>query len=75
MEGMATNNDQPKKIGRPRHGVNPKSPMTVRLPPEMLDAIAKQLAESRRTLSVEVQIALEEYLTKHGKWPPKKAGR
>lgn len=74
---MATEDKTPRKVGRPRTGRDPKTAVTIRLPPAMLDALALQLAETRRNLSVEVQIALEEYLAKHGKWPPSKtkAGR
>ena len=58
-------------------GRAPKKPMTIRLAPELIDAIAQQVAESRRNVSVECEIAIEEYLSKLGKWPPrnKKPGR
>lgn len=75
---MAAEPKQPKhpKIGRPLTGRVPKVPITFRVPPALRAALANMAVSTRRLPSTEVEIALEEYLSKHGFWPPKdKAGR
>lgn len=62
---------QPKReAGQPdldsaRTGV----PLMVYLPPEVRDALGRAVAASRRSLTTEVIICLEQYLTGLGFWP------
>ncbi len=46
----------------------------LRLSGRLVDLVRELAGEHRRTLTTEVTIALEEYLKKHGKWPPPDAG-
>ena len=50
-----------KRAGKPLH---------VWIPEALRDAIDKAAEVNRRHLTSEVEIALEEYLTKQGLWPP-----
>lgn len=40
---------------------------------ELRDALDAMCAKTRRDVVVELSIALEEYLSKHGLWPPKES--
>jgi hypothetical protein len=41
-----------------------------RLPAALYEQLVKLKQRDRRPMTVEIQIALEEYLTKKGLWPP-----
>jgi hypothetical protein len=45
-------------------------PLNLWIPVALRDALDAQLARSRRPLTTEVIIALEQYLTTQGLWPP-----
>lgn len=59
-----------KKRGRPASGYN--VPIQIRVSPEIAAALELLISRSRRTRNVELTIAIEEYLTANGVWPPKK---
>ena len=46
------------------------SPLHVWIDPALKKALDQALKISRRKLNAEVAVALEEYLTKQGLWPP-----
>jgi len=46
-----------------------EKPLFVRLPSSIRAAVKALSKKSRRPVSTEVTIALEEYLSKHGLWP------
>jgi hypothetical protein len=50
----------------PKH----EKPLFLRLPPAYHDALAQLARKSRRTLTAEATIALEEYFAKNGMSPP-----
>lgn len=50
-----------KRIGKP---------LNVWIASDLRDAFEEQRRRSRRNLRQEVSVALEEYLAKHGLWPP-----
>lgn len=60
------------------HGKKPKArqikgpcrALTVWLPEKLRNQFDLLVLQHRRPLTVEVEIALEEYLSKHGLWPP-----
>lgn len=62
---MVVMTKKPSKKKSSRKGV----PLNIWLPEDLRAAIDEQVQESRRPLTTEVIIALEEYLSKHGKWP------
>lgn len=45
-------------------------PVYMRLPVSLKKALEKSAQKNRRTFTTEAEIALEEYLTKTGDWPP-----
>lgn len=46
----------------------------VRLPEKFRMYLLSLQKQTRRTITMEVQLALEEYLKKHGIWPPEEEG-
>jgi hypothetical protein len=62
-----------KKIDKPdedRHA----STFMVRLPEVYRDQLRKLRETTRRPMTTEIQIALEEHLAKSGLWPPEETG-
>jgi hypothetical protein len=57
---------KPSKKNAPRSG----KPLNVWIGAPLRDALDAMIAKSRRSLTSEVSIALEEYLAKQGFWPP-----
>lgn len=74
IRGMATRKNRPStgsaKIDRVRVGRN----INVWINPVLGALFDEQLKESRRTLTAEIEVALEHYLASLGKWPPKARG-
>jgi hypothetical protein len=60
-----------KQNGGDRH----TSGFMVRLPEAFRTQLQQMCAQTRRTMTVEIQIALEEYLAKSGLWPPQEPGK
>jgi hypothetical protein len=56
---------RPKKIHEPRRSVG------YRLPERLLDALADVADENRRSFTAELEIAIEAYLAKLKKLPPR----
>lgn len=63
---------EPPKSAEPKKPNRKGKPLNVWVPPAMRDAIDLLAERNRRLVTTEVIIALEEYLTKAGLWPPKK---
>jgi predicted transcriptional regulator len=59
MIGMATHKRKPKTVT-----------VYVRLPETLKESLEEKAERDRRLFSVELQIAVEEYLERHGFWPP-----
>jgi hypothetical protein len=57
---------KPKKKTEDRHG----SGFMTRLPEVYRTQLRKLRARTRRPMTAEIQIALEEHLAKEGLWPP-----
>lgn len=55
-----------KKPKRIRKG----APLNIYLPQKLRDALDDSAEGNRRPVTSETIIALEEYLTRQGKWPP-----
>ena len=70
--GMATPKKKPPASPKKVHRTG--APLHVWIDPALRDALEKAIEKSRRKLNMEVSIALEEYLTKHGFWPAKTQG-
>ncbi len=68
MSVMAKNK---KQNGRDRHA----SGFMVRLPEVYRTQLHQLCAQTRRTMTTEIQIALEEHLAKSGLWPPEEPGK
>lgn len=56
---------RPKKIDRPRRS------RTYRLPEDLIDGLDGLAESNRRPSTSEVEIAIEEHLRAHDRWPPK----
>lgn len=72
MPIMAKRKPKPGESSKPPRKPPQRSgkPLNVWLESELRDALDALLAKSRRSLTAEVSIALEEYLTRQGLWPP-----
>jgi hypothetical protein len=68
MEVMAK---KPKKTGRARDRGDTRL-VTIELDAALDDAIEAFRQQDRRTKKTVITMALEEFLTKHGVWPPPK---
>src|SRR4051794_35774659 len=75
MLGMAKRKTRPKAGDTPPRKAPQRSgkPLNVWLDAALRDAIDLLLTRTRRTLTTEVSIALEEHLKKAGLWPPLEA--
>ena len=58
-----------KQSGEDRHA----SGFMVRLPEVFRSQLQLLCAQTRRTMTTEIQIALEEHLAKSGLWPPQES--
>ena len=58
------------KKKEPEERVRSGKNLNVWINPELRDALDELRKDTRRSLTSEVELALEEYLEKHGKWPP-----
>lgn len=67
---MASVAARKKKIGRPRQGDEPKETISVRLAPKLIERLDALVGETRRSRSVESEIAIEKHLKELGYWPP-----
>ncbi len=56
----------PKKRSEDRHA----SPFMVRLPESFHSLLKEHKRRTRVPMTAAIQLALEEYLAKHGLWPP-----
>jgi hypothetical protein len=67
---------RPKKGGKPPRKPPQRSgkPLNVWIQDELRDALDELLGQTRRSLTAEVSIALEEHLKKAGLWPPPDTG-
>ena len=63
---------EPVKKKRGRKGKPNRNGRSIQvwLPHSLYDALDAQLAESRRSITAEVTIALENHLKQSGLWPP-----
>jgi predicted DNA-binding protein len=59
-------------VARPKDN-RKRRPVNYRLPEELLDQLDKLTAETRRTATAEIELALESHLKKAKLWPPQKA--
>lgn len=60
------------QMGRPPKKERcPRRSRTYRLPEDLLAAMEKMAEEMRRPVTTELEIAIEEHLSKAGYWPPK----
>lgn len=66
MLSMAKRKPKEDQGGKPRSGKN----LNVWIAPEIRDALDSLVEESRRSLTAEVELALEEWLRQQGHWPP-----
>jgi hypothetical protein len=71
MPVMTERSSKPKKGGSTRRKPPQRTgkPLNVWLQEELRDALDELLGQTRRSLTAEVSIALEEHLKKHGLWP------
>jgi hypothetical protein len=60
-----------KQNGGDRHA----SSFMVRLPEAYRTQLQQLCAQTRRTMTTEIEIALEEHLAKSGLWPPQQPGK
>lgn len=56
-------------VARPKPKV-PRRSRTYRFPISLLEAMEASAESNRRAVTTEIEIAMEEYLKKLGKWPP-----
>ena len=61
-----------RKTSGPKKPNRTSVPLHINIDPELRKAIDALSEENRRSLTLEVTIALEERLAKFGKWPPAK---
>ncbi len=67
MHGMAKRRtDKVSAPPRVRKGTN----LNVWLPDDLMEAFESLRAENRRTHKAEVEVMMEDYLKRHGRWPP-----
>lgn len=76
MQLMAEPKKKKGKNGSPRRKPPQRTgkPLHVWLDPPLRDALDTLLTQTRRSLTTEVSIALEEHLKKAGLWPPAQTG-
>lgn len=58
------------KEKKPKADRHRKPLLALRLDADLIGALKRLSIQNRRTMTTEAAIALEEYLQKHGKWPP-----
>jgi hypothetical protein len=74
MQSMGRNRADKDKGGQPppepAKGRHREPVLGLRLSGHLVDLVRALAKKNRRPLTTEVTIALEEYLAKHGLWPP-----
>lgn len=71
--GKKRNKQTPAEQEQAKAGQRPPV-LGLRLSGELVDLVRELARRHRRPLTTEVTIALEEYLSKHGLWPPPEGG-